>query len=187
MSAIHRRRFLQQSAVLGGAALVTRPLLARAVRSANETVNVGFIGLGGRCKELLPQFDKLDGAHIAAICDVDEERVAEWAKSHPNAKKYTDLRKLYDDKDIDAVVIAICNHWHVLAAIWACQAGKDVYVEKPLCHNHWEGQQLINAARKLDRIVQMGSQQRSDPMQAEIKQYLHDDNKLGAIKYVQVC
>ena len=81
----------------------------------------------------------------------------------------------------------MCNHWHVLAAIWACQAGKDVYVEKPLSHNHWEGQQLVAAARKLDRIVQIGTQQRSDPMQAELKQYLHEDKKLGAIKYAQVC
>ena len=110
--------------------------------------------------------------------DVDEERLGKAADSHKGVKKYGDLRKLYDDKDIDAVVIATCNHWHVLAAIWACQAGKDVYVEKPLSHNHWEGQQLVNAARKLDRIVQMGSQQRSDPMQTELKQYLHEDKKL---------
>jgi hypothetical protein len=189
MSRIHRRRFLQNSAVLTGAALAARPLFAasRPGRSANEQLNIGFIGLGGRAKELLPQFDKLKDARIAAICDVDEDRVAEWAKSHKGAKKYTDLRKLFDHKDIDAVVIAICNHWHVLAAIWACQAGKDVYVEKPLCHNHWEGQQLVATARNLDRIVQVGTQQRSDPMQAEIKQFLHDDKKLGEIKYAQVC
>src|SRR3954453_21653451 len=191
-SRIYPRRFLQQSAigsaVLGSAALVARPLLGRSVkRSANEQLNVGFICLGGRCKELLPQFDQLDDVRIAAICDVDEERVAQWAESHKGAKKYTDLRKLYDDKDIDAVVIAICNHWHVLAAIWACQAGKDVYVEKPLCHNHWEGEQLVATARNHDRIVQVGTQQRSDPMQAEIKQFLHDDKKLGEIKYAQVC
>src|SRR3954451_23513624 len=91
MSRIHRRHFLQNSALLTGAALAARPLFARSRpgHSANEQLNVGFIGLGGRCKELLPQFDKLKDARIAAICDVDEDRVAEWAKSHKNAKKYT--------------------------------------------------------------------------------------------------
>ena len=88
------------------------------------------------------------------------------AKEHADATKYTDLRKLLEDRDIDAVAIATCNHWHALAAIWACQAGKDVYVEKPLAHNHWEGQQVVNAARKHDRIVQVGTQQRSDPLKA---------------------
>jgi hypothetical protein len=184
MTRIHRRTFLQHSAVIGGAALLARPTSARGI---NEKLNIGFIGLGMRSKDLLPQFTKLPDVRIAALCDVDEERLNKTAESYPGAKKYGDLRKLFDDKDIDAVAIAICNHWHVLAAIWACQAGKDVYVEKPLCHNHWEGEQLVKAARKLDRIVQMGSQQRSDPMQAELKQYLHDDKKLGAIKYVQVC
>jgi predicted dehydrogenase len=184
MTRIHRRSFLQQSAVIGGAALLAKPAFARGL---NEKLNIGFIGLGMRSKDLLPQFANLPDVRIAALCDVDEERLNQTAESHKGAKKYGDLRKLYDSKDIDAVVIAVCNHWHVLAAIWACQSGKDVYVEKPLCHNHWEGQQLVNAARKLDRIVQMGSQQRSDPMQAELKQYLHDEKKLGAIKYVQVC
>jgi hypothetical protein len=184
MTSIHRRGFLQTSAVIGGAALLARPVFAR---GANEKVNLGFVGLGGRSKELLPQFAKLKDARIAALCDVDEERLNDAAKAHPGAKKYGDLRKLYDDKDIDAVVIATCNHWHVLAAIWACQAGKDVYVEKPLAHNHWEGQQLVATARKLDRIVQIGTQQRSDPMQAELKQYLHEDKKLGPIQYAQVC
>ena len=184
MTRIHRRSFLQHSAVIGGAALLASPVAARSV---NEKLNIGFIGLGGRSKELLPQFTKLSDVRIAALCDVDEERLHQTAESHPGAKKFGDLRKLYDDHDIDAVVIAVCNHWHVLAAIWACQAGKDVYVEKPLCHNHWEGQQLVATARKLDRIVQMGSQQRSDPLQAELKQYLHEDKKLGAIKYAQVC
>ena len=117
-------------------------------KSVNEKLNIGFIGAGGRGKELLPQFKKLSDVRIAALCDVDEERFDETAKKYPGAKKYGDLRKLYDDKDIDAVVIATCNHWHVLAAIWAMQAGKDVYVEKPLSHNHWEGQQLVAAARQ---------------------------------------
>src|SRR6476469_7984207 len=184
MTRIHRRSFLKASAVIRSSSLLARPTFARGV---NEKLNIGFIGLGGRSKELLPQFTKLPDVRIAALCDVDEERLNKTAESHKDAKKYGDLRKLYDDKDIDAVVIAVCNHWHVLAAIWACQAGKDVYVEKPLCHNHWEGQQLVAAARDLDRIVQVGTQQRSDPMQADIKQFLHDDKKLGDIKYAQVC
>src|SRR6476661_4675710 len=184
MTRIDRRSFLQHSAVVGGAALLARPVFARGV---NEKLNIGFIGLGGRSKELLPQFTKLSDVRIAALCDVDEERLNLAAAEHKGAKKYGDLRKLYDDQDIDAVVIAVCNHWHVLAAIWACRAGKDVYVEKPLAHNHWEGQQLVKTARKLDRIVQIGTQQRSDPMQSELKQFLHEDKKLGAIKYAQVC
>jgi hypothetical protein len=181
---MNRRRFLQHSAALGASAVLARPLFARSI---NEKLNIGFVGLGGRSKDLLPQFAALTDARIAALCDVDEARLHKAAQSHSGAKKYTDLRKLLDDRDIDAVVLAICNHWHVLAAIWACERGKDVYVEKPLAHNHWEGQQLVAAARKYDRIVQVGTQQRSDPMQAEIKQFLHDDKKLGEIQYVQVC
>src|SRR5262249_46416782 len=118
---------------------------------------------------------------------VDQELLDKAAGDIPGAKKYTDLRKLFDDKDVDAVVIATCNHWHVLAAIWALEAGKHVYVEKPLAHNHWEGQQLVKAARKYDRIVQVGTQQRSDPMQAELKEYLHNEKALGDINYVEVC
>ncbi len=184
MTRFHRRSFLQYSAALGGAALATG--LVRA-RNINERLNIGFIGLGGRSKELLPQFTALSDVRIAALCDVDEERLHQTAASHPGAKKYGDLRKLLDEGDIDAVVIATCNHWHALAAILACKAGKDVYVEKPLAHNHWEGQQLVRAARKYDRIVQIGTQQRSDPLQAELKQYLHEDKKLGAIQFAQVC
>jgi predicted dehydrogenase len=118
---------------------------------------------------------------------VDQQLLDKAAEGHPRANKYTDLRKLLEDKDVDAVAIATCNHWHVLAAIWACQAGKDVYVEKPLGHNHWEGQQLVKAARKHDRIVQVGTQQRSDDLQSELKEYLHKDKPLGEIKYVEVC
>src|SRR6266702_4171858 len=101
MARIHRRSFLQHSAVIGGATLLARPLAARSV---NEKLNIGFIGLGGRSKDLLPQFANLTDVRIAALCDVDEEPLHQTAKSHPRAKKYGDLRKLYDDHDIDAVV-----------------------------------------------------------------------------------
>ena len=113
-----------------------------------------------------------------------------WIKTakqrFPKAKIWTDLRGLLDDKSIDAVVIATCNHWHCLAAIWAMQAGKDVYVEKPLSHSQWEGRQAVAAARKYGRICQVGTQQRSDPMQAEIKKFLHEEKALGEIQSARV-
>ena len=183
MTHIHRRSFLRHSAAVG-AALIALPVLGRSI---NERLNLGFIGLGGRGNELLGQFTKLPDVRIAALCDPDSERLSATAEKHPDAAKYADLRQLLDDRNIDAVVIATCNHWHALAAIWACQAGKDVYVEKPLAHNHWEGQQLVHAARKHNRIVQVGTQQRSDPLQAELKDFLHDQKILGAIECVQVC
>jgi predicted dehydrogenase len=183
MARIHRRHFLQQSAAVG-AALLVKPVHARGV---NEKLNVGFIGAGDRGNELLSSFSELSDVRIAAICDVDEQRLDQTAKKYPGATKYSDLRKLLADKDVDAVAITTCNHWHALAAILACQAGKDVYVEKPLSHNHWEGQQVVRAARTFDRIVQVGTQQRSDPLQAELKEFFHDKQELGRIKYVQVC
>jgi predicted dehydrogenase len=183
MARIHRRSFLQQSAAVG-AALAVSPLRAQGV---NEQLNMGFIGLGGRGNELLEQFGRLRDVRIAALCDPDQAHLDAAAKKHGDAKKFTDLRQLLDDRDVDTVAIATCNHWHALAAIWACQAEKDVYVEKPLAHNHWEGQQVVNAARRHDRIVQVGTQQRSDPLQAELKAFLHDEKALGDIEYVFVC
>jgi hypothetical protein len=174
---------LQQSAALG-AALAVSPVRAQGV---NERINMGFIGLGGRGKELLEHFGKLSDVRVAALCDPDQAQLDAAAKEHGDAKRYVDLRQLFDDRDVDAVAIATCNHWHGLAAVWACQAGKDVYVEKPLAHNHWEGRQIVNAARKHDRIVQVGTQQRSDPLQAELKAFLHDEKKLGDIQHVLVC
>lgn len=188
MSRIHRRRFLQQSAALNAAVAVS-PSLSPVLHAqgVNERLNLGIIGQGWRGGDLLKAFSALPNVRIAALCDVDQKLLDNATKDRKGVTRYTDLRKLLEDKDIDAVAIATCNHWHVLAAIWACQAGKDVYVEKPLCHNHWEGQQLVKAARKYDRIVQVGTQQRSDPLQAELKNYLHEDKKLGDIKYVEVC
>jgi hypothetical protein len=121
-----------------------------------------------------------------ALCDPEAEFLDAAQKKAPRAKAYADLRKLLDDRDVDAVVISTCNHWHCLAAIWACAAGKDVYVEKPLSYTLWEGRQLINAARTHGRIVQVGTQQRSDPMQREIRGFLHDEQALGPIESVSV-
>jgi predicted dehydrogenase len=127
---------------------------------------------------------KVPGVEIAYLCDPDTAALERAKKVYPNAKTTQDLRKVMEDKSIDAVVVSTGNHWHVLASIWAIQAGKDVYVEKPVSHNIWEGRKLVEAARKYNRIVQGGTQQRSDPLQDEIKAFL-DAGTIGKIKYVR--
>src|SRR5262249_38312475 len=113
-------------------------------------------------------FHKLPGVEVVALCDVDEKILGERADALDKAsgkkvKRYRDMRQLFDDKEIDAVGIATPNHWHSLAGIWAMQAGKDAYVEKPCWHNIWEGRQLVRAARKYNRMCQHGTQGRSSP------------------------
>lgn len=185
---ISRRSFITKSAtVVGlgafGATAGSRMALAQ---SAAEPINVGLIGVGWRGGQLLGDLGKLPGVRVAALCDPESKFLEQPRKDHPQAKVHADLRHVLDDPSIQAVVIATCNHWHCLAAVWACQAGKDVYVEKPLSHELWEGRQLVNAARKYDRIAQIGTQQRSDPMQDEIRAFLHDDKALGEIRSVVV-
>ena len=184
MKHVTRRSFVQ--AVAATTALASVPS-SRAFALSNDEIRLGFIGCGSRAGEHLQVFSKLPGAKIAAVCDPDSGKVANAKeKFGSDAKGFADLRALIDDKQIDAVVIAACNHWHCLAAIWAMQAGKDVYVEKPLSHSQWEGKQTVAAARKYNRICQVGTQQRSDPMQAEIKKFLHDDKALGNILSARV-
>ena len=184
MFRLSRRDFVRTGLVAGAAlALPSRSISAA---GANDGVNVGFISCGGRSGGLMGSFDKIEGVNIAGLCDPDEERLGSAKERFPKAKTWTDLRGLLDDKSIDAVVVATCNHWHCLAAIWAMQAGKDVYVEKPLSHSQWEGRQVVAAARKYGKICQVGTQQRSDPMQAEIKKFLHEDKVLGKIQSARV-
>src|SRR5215472_8052653 len=134
---------------------------------ANDRVRVAIVGLHGRGEDHIKGYSALKNVEIAALCDVDEsvlrQRLAQLGKAGVQPKTYGDIRKLLDDKSIDAVSIATPNHWHSLMAIWACQAGKDVYVEKPCSHNLWEGRQLVRAAEKYNRIVQHGTQGRSTP------------------------
>ena len=134
--------------------------------SANDRVRVCVIGVNGRGKDHVKGFMNLPDAEVAMLCDVDRQLLDKRASEFQNAysrpvKTETDLRRVFDNKEIDAVSIAMPNHWHALAAIWACQAGKDVYVEKPGTHNVFEGRKLIEAARKYNRIVQHGVQLRS--------------------------
>lgn len=151
---------------------------------ANERIRMGSVGLGGRGAGSASWFSGIDGVEIGYVCDADQKVVDKFSKAYKNAKAATDLRKVMDDKDIDGVIVSTCNHWHVLASLWACQAGKDVYVEKPVSHNIWEGRKLVEASRKYNRIVQGGTQQRSDKLQSDIKAFL-DTDKLGKIKYVR--
>jgi hypothetical protein len=183
----HRRDFLRTvGAGMAASTLITVPSRKLWAANVNEEVNIGFISCGTRSRKLMDQFGKVEGVNIGAICDPDSERVAQVNKLYPKAKPLFDMRELIADPEIDAVVIATCNHWHCLAAIWAMEAGKDVYVEKPLSHTQWEGEQTIAAARRYNRICQIGTQQRSDPMQAEIKKFLHEEKALGEIKAARV-
>ncbi|MCA9135064.1 MAG: Gfo/Idh/MocA family oxidoreductase, partial [Planctomycetales bacterium] len=153
---------------------------------AIDEISIGFISCGGRANEHMGQFGKFDGVNVVGLCDPDESRVGKALQRFPKAGGYADLRRLLDNESIDAVVVATTNHWHCLAAIWAMEAGKDVYVEKPLSHSQWEGRQTVAAARKYNRICQVGTQQRSDPMQQQIKDFLHKDKALGAIQTARV-
>ncbi len=181
----NRRQFLLSSS--SAAAAITLAPVGFAARcfasSPNEEIGLGLIGAGGRGSGLAKGFARIAGTRLVAVADPDEKRSGKFQSAQCTA--YTDLRKLLENPNVDAVIIATCNHWHCLAAIWAMQAGKDVYVEKPLSHSQWEGRQVVKAARTHGRIVQLGTQQRSDPMQAEIKRFLHEEKALGKIRYAQ--
>lgn len=154
-----RRAFLQTGLAAGAAATLPQRILRAA--PANDEINLGLIGCGGRGTELMKMFHKIDGVNVAGLCDPDEQHTAALKKVYGKARAWTDLRDMLDDKSIDVVVVAACNHWHALAAIWAMEAGKDVYVEKPLANTHWEGRQLVAAVDRYDRICQVGTQQRA--------------------------
>ncbi|MCC6698149.1 MAG: Gfo/Idh/MocA family oxidoreductase [Candidatus Hydrogenedentes bacterium] len=173
--AISRRQFLSRSS----AVIVAGTMVAGKVFGANEKVNMAVIGFNGRGGNHIEGWRTCPNSQLVAICDVDEnvhpaglKRATEDGAATP--KTYTDLRLLLEDKDVDAVSIATPNHWHTLASIWAMEAGKDVYVEKPCSHNVWEGRQLINAAKKYNRIVQHGTQIRSSKGIIEAMQHLKD-------------
>ena len=170
---MNRRHFIMSTAVVTAGAAV------RGLASPNDTVRVGVVGCGGRGSSHVSAWSSMPNVEIAALCDVDESHIADKLKglATKSAKKpatYVDVRKMLEDKDIDAISIASPNHWHTLQTIWAVQAGKDVYVEKPCSHNVFESQQIVAAARKYDRIVQQGSQSRSSPALQEAVQKMKD-------------
>ncbi len=183
-----RRTFLGGSMVAGATLALGPATPSRAATaSPNEKVRLGLIGLGWRGGQHLDALLRRDDCEVVALCDPEGTFLDASKQKAPRAKASADLRTLLDDKAVDAVVISTCNHWHCLAAVWACAAGKDVYVEKPLSYTLWEGRQLINAARRHGRVVQVGTQQRSDPLQREIRRFLHEETALGPIESVTVA
>ena len=157
---MERRTFVLSSA---GTMLAGRMLSGQ---SPNDTVRVAVLGVNGRGVDHIGGFCNLKNVDVAVLCDPDQnvsrKRAAEFEKKYGRpVRTETDLRRVFDDKNIDAVSIATPNHWHALATIWACQAGKDVYVEKPGSHNIFEGRKMIEAAARHNRIVQHGVQLRS--------------------------
>jgi predicted dehydrogenase len=163
MSELNRRTFIGAAA---GTVAATTSLSATAAEGANDTIRAAVLGLNGRGKTHIQGFMGTKGVKVAVLCDPDrvvlDKAAAQFEKKYgykPDTE--TDLRKVYDRKDVDVVGVATPNHWHALATIWACQAGKDVYVEKPGSHNIFEGRKMVEAARKHNRIVQHGVQLRS--------------------------
>jgi predicted dehydrogenase len=195
MSAVNRRGFLKQS--IASVASLSALSYARASDSPSDKVVLAFIGIGstvpgsvgGRGRQLLRPFSSFKDVDIAYLCDVDESFFVHGQKlltsaMRPEAKIEKDLRRVLEDKNVDAVVVATPDHWHALATIWACQAGKHVYVEKPASHNLIEGRRMVEAARKYHRVVQLGTQSRSSASLARAAE-LVQSGKLGKIPHAR--
>ncbi|MCH7522104.1 MAG: Gfo/Idh/MocA family oxidoreductase [Candidatus Marinimicrobia bacterium] len=191
---ISRREFISRSSqaaagIVAGSVLVSStfaaPVVSNRVIGANDRLLVAHIGIRSQGRSLMRGFAGIEHVEVKTLCDVDlnliPERAAEAAEiqgTTPGAEQ--DMRRVFEDKDITAVVIATPNHWHALATIWACQAGKHVFVEKPTSHNIWEGRKMVEAARRYDRIVQSGFMNRSRDAVRQAMQFLHD-GRLGDI------
>ena len=189
MKSMDRRSFIKTS-VLASASLGLLPTLGRSqpatarVLGANDDIRVAVVGFNGQGHSDLGEFRKVPGVRVVALCDVDRhvlERVAkECSDRNEPVETYTDVRKLLENKDVDAISTATPNHWHALISIWAIQAGKDVYVQKPVSHNVSEGRRIVEAARKYKKIVQTGTQSRSSSGIREAVEWVHAGN-LGKI------
>ena len=193
MNGMTRRTFLRGSGAAAMGAAVGRSALTAAsaerVKGSNERINVALIGCGGRGKIVMRGFIE-EGTHLTTLCDLNPERIqSAWhflqqvQKTKPAFTK--SLKEVMDSKDVDAVVIATPDQWHAPASILACQAGKDVYVEKPHSHNIWESGQMAKAAAKHKRILQVGTQNRSAEYNSAARKYVQS-GKLGRIGIVKV-
>jgi len=190
--AISRRRFLNRSikggfgAALGAAGVRTA---AKAVAPSDKVV-VGVMGVGGRGTALTTFFAERPDVEIAYVCDVNAKRLPVAVKAVQDTNGKTpkavgNFQRILEDKDVDAIVCATPDHWHSLATLLACQAGKDVYVEKPASHDIWEGRKMVEAARKYNRVVQVGMQNRSSSYGATARELIKS-GKIGSVHLVRV-
>lgn len=186
MSKITRRNFLKSSLAAGVTMTLLNPYSR--VRGANDDIRLAIVGVGGQGSGHIDYFRKLAGVRVVALCDADKDhldkRVEDFKKRNETVEGYIDVRKLLENKNIDAITTATPNFWHALVTIWACQAGKDVYVEKPVSHNIWEGRKIVEAARKYKRIVQTGTQRRSSEAYQQAYEFIKAGN-IGAIRWVR--
>jgi predicted dehydrogenase len=187
MKSLNRREFVKGS--LGTLAALTVLPKSRSF-AANEKVIIGVMGLGGRGTYLAERFAARPDAEVAYLCDPDTRRFARARNVVEEAqdkqpKMVQDFRRILDDKDVDVLVNATPDHWHALGTIMACQADKDVYVEKPMAHNIWEGRKMVDAARKYKRVVQVGMQSRSAPYMKKAVKYIRS-GKLGNLHLIRV-
>jgi predicted dehydrogenase len=179
----NRRTFLASSLATAAYAATARSA------NANSKVTLGLMGCGGRGKGIIQAFAKLPNVEVAYVSDPDEKRMNETAAAlvkieKPAPKTVTDFRKILDDKSVDAIICAAPNHWHAPAGILACSAGKHAYIEKPCSHTPKEGEMLVEAAAKNNRVVQMGNQRRSYPKIQEAIAKLHE-GVIGRAYYAQ--
>jgi predicted dehydrogenase len=177
----HTRRTFLKTAALAATATSLDALTWSRAAGANNDIRVAQIGFRSQGAGHISTLRKMKGVRVVALCDVDRHVLDKKAQELGGGiQTYTDIRKLLENKEVDAVSIAVPNHWHALATVWACQAGKDVYVEKPASHNIFEGRKMVEAARKYNRIVQCGTQCRSAIGVREAVKYIRDGN-LGKI------
>jgi predicted dehydrogenase len=194
---INRRRFLTTTAAATAGLAASLPRRSHAQGSANDTINVAVIGLRGdnkghptwtargRGQDHYEHLSKIANLRISHVVDVDERHFASSLSFVKDTyggdpKTETDFRRVLDNRDVDAVTLAVPDHWHALMTIWACQAGKDVYVEKPISHNIVEGRRMIEAARRYNRVVAVGTQRRSGIVVAKAEQFLREGG-LGTV------
>ncbi len=184
MNTLSRRAFLKTSLITSAGLSLPARLWAQ-VPGANNDIRVAVVGFGGRGGSHISEFSRMKGVRVAALCDADQHILDQGAKRFADkgtpVKAYQDFRKLLEDKEIDVVSSATPNHWHSLIVVWACQAGKDVYIEKPVSHNVFEGRKAYEASRKYNRIVQPGTQSRSNTALREALEWVRAGN-IGKIK-----
>jgi predicted dehydrogenase len=178
---MNRHQFFNNSKVAAASTLAAAALPSEsyAKRSPNDVINVAVVGIHGRGKSHFNNLAEIPDARVSHVVDPDARLFGEHLTklkdgTTENPATETDLRRVLDNKDVDAISIATPNHWHSLQVIWACQAGKDVYVEKPISHNVWEGRKAVEAARKYNRIVQTGTQNRSKYGIMQAMKFMHE-------------